>query len=49
MEGKPVVPSPAKHAANRAQRKHAQQAIERPQLGWFELERIAARALAPDP
>jgi hypothetical protein len=29
MESEPVVPSPAKHAANRSQRKHAEQAIER--------------------
>jgi hypothetical protein len=36
-QGNPVVPSPAKHAANGAQRKHGQQAIERAQLRLFEL------------
>jgi hypothetical protein len=38
MECKPVVPSPAKHAPYRPQGKHAQQAVERPQLGLFELQ-----------
>jgi hypothetical protein len=49
MQTKPVEASPTKHAANRSQCKHAKVAIERPQFGWYEFERIAARALAPYP
>jgi hypothetical protein len=49
MQSKPVVAAPAKHAANRMQCKHAENAIERPQLGLFELQGIALRTFAPDP
>jgi hypothetical protein len=46
MQSNPVVPPPTEHAANGAQCKQSQQAIERAQLGWFELHRIATRALS---
>jgi hypothetical protein len=49
MQGKPVVPPPAKHATNRPQGKYAEQAVKRAQLDWLEFERIAARALTPYP
>jgi hypothetical protein len=49
MQGKPVVPPPAKHAADRPQRKHAQQAVERSQLGLLEFKRIAAGTFVPYP
>jgi hypothetical protein len=48
-QGDPVVSPPAECAANGAQRKHSQQAIERAQLRLFEFHRIAARALPPYP
>lgn len=49
MQRDPIEPSPAKHAANRAQRKHREQPVERSQLCLFELHRVAARALPPYP
>jgi hypothetical protein len=35
-QSEPVIPSPTECAANGAQRKHCQQAVERAQLRWFE-------------
>jgi hypothetical protein len=46
---KPVIPPPAKHAANRAESKQPEEAIERMQLAWFELNRVTARAHSSNP
>ena len=46
-QGNPVVPPPAKLAANGTENKQAKEAIVRAQLGWFELNGFAARALSP--
>ena len=48
-QGKPVVPPPAKLATNRAESEEAKEAIEQTQLGWFESNRVAARADSPYP
>jgi len=49
MEGKPIVSPPAEHAANRPQCKQAEQAVERAQFCWFELNRVATRTFALNP
>jgi hypothetical protein len=36
MQGKPVISPPAKQASNGPHCKHAQQAIDWAQFGWFE-------------
>jgi hypothetical protein len=46
MECEPVASPPAEHATSRPHLKHAEQAIQRPQLGLFEFYRIAARNCA---
>jgi hypothetical protein len=48
-QGDPVVPPPAKLAANGAEKKQAKQSIEGAQLGGFELNGFAAWAFSPQP
>jgi hypothetical protein len=38
LKCQPVVTPPAEFAADRAQREHAEQAVERAQLGLFEFD-----------
>jgi hypothetical protein len=49
MQGDPIIAAPTEHAPYRVQRKHSKQAIEGTQLGRFELDGVAAWALAFDP
>jgi hypothetical protein len=49
MKSKPVKTPPAEHAADWPKRKHAQQFVERAQLGRFKFVRVAARALVLHP
>lgn len=49
MHAEPIIAAPAKHAADRPESEHGEQAIERAQFRLLELDRITARALAPQP
>jgi hypothetical protein len=50
MQCEPVIASPAKRAADRAQRKQqAQKAVERARFRLFEIVRIATWAFSPNP
>jgi len=46
---KTIVAPPAERAADRAKGKHGAQLVKQVRLTWFEMDRVATRAGAPEP